>query len=398
MEQMVLARLRQLAAHEVGHTLGLQHNFASSANNRASVMDYPPPVSFLTGPGAPDLSRAYAKGIGEWDKTAIAYGYQDFPPGTEEKAALDKIMQSALSRGLLYLTDEDARPLGSAHPLAHLWDYGSDSVDELERLIALRKRVLDRFGENNIRSGAPMATLEDTLVPAYLMHRYQTEAAAKSLGGLFYSYALRGDGQTPTRPVPAAEQRRALDVLLHTIEPGFLELSPKLVALIPPRPPGYSRTRENFPNHTGLTFDPMGAAEAAAGITAGLILDPDRGARLIQQHSEDPKMDGLDTVIDRLLSATWLSAKNRGPLGAVVDDVVLAKLMGLAANSEASPEVRATAFGKLTDLHARIGARTDSHFRFAAARLKKFLEDPVENRVPKVADPPPGQPIGEEME
>src|SRR3954465_11906182 len=82
--EMVLARLRQLAAHEVGHTLGLQHNYAASPVNRASVMDYPAPREQLGADGVPDLSDAYAKGIGEWDKVAIAYGYQDFAPETNE--------------------------------------------------------------------------------------------------------------------------------------------------------------------------------------------------------------------------------------------------------------------------------------------------------------------------
>src|SRR5882757_2261230 len=179
MQEMALARLRQLAAHEVGHTLGLMHNYSASTVNRSSVMDYPPPVAKLAADGTIDLSDAYAKGIGEWDKVSIAFGYQDFPAGTDEHAALRKILMDGYGRGLRYLTDQDARPAGSSSSLAHLWDSGANAVDELDRLMKVRAGALKRFGENNIREGAPLATLEDVLVPLYLLHRYQVEAASK---------------------------------------------------------------------------------------------------------------------------------------------------------------------------------------------------------------------------
>jgi hypothetical protein len=395
MENMALARLRQLAAHEVGHTLGLQHNFAASFDHRASVMDYPPPVAVLRGAGAPDLASAYATGIGEWDKAAIAYGYQDFPPGTDEGAALRKMMDATIARGLHYLTDEDARPIGSASPIAHLWDSGRNAVDELQRVIEVRKRVLERFGENNIRQGEPLATLEDTLVPAYLMHRYQTEAAAKVLGGVNYTYALRGDGQIATRPVPASEQRRAAAILLRTLNPDFLTLPPRLIALIPPRPPGFPRTNENFPNHTGLTFDPLGAVQASANITAGLLLDPERGERLVQQHAADPSVDGLETLIGHLLAATWNSTAPDGVVRQVVNEVILVRLMALAANTSASAAVRAAAFGALSKLEGEVRQRRGTSYLFAAARIKRFLEHPAMEDVPSIPEPPPGQPIGE---
>src|SRR5438445_10471901 len=214
MQEMALARLRQLAAHEVGHTLGLMHNYSASTVNRSSVMDYPPPVAKLAGEGSVDLSDAYATGIGEWDKVSITFGYQDFPTGLDERAALNKILLDAYGRGLRYLTDQDARPAGSSSSLAHLWDSSSNAVDELNRLMQVRAAALKRFGENNIREGAPLATLEDVLVPLYLLHRYQVEAASKLVGGMDYTFALRGDGQTPTQIVAPAEQRRALAAVL----------------------------------------------------------------------------------------------------------------------------------------------------------------------------------------
>src|SRR5258708_616105 len=241
---MSVARLRQLAAHEVGHTLGLQHNYIASTQNRASVMDYPPPTIKLTPGGNIDLSDAYAVGIGEWDKVSITWGYSDFPAGTDEQKALNQIIDQARARGLTFLTDQDARPPGSAHPSTHLWDSGTNAVDELERLIKVRATALAHFGENKIREGQPMALLEEVLVPVYLVHRYQTEAAAKVLGGLTYTYTLKGDGQKPTEIVAPGEQRKALEALLHTIRPDFLRLPQSIVKLIPPHPPPYHRPRE----------------------------------------------------------------------------------------------------------------------------------------------------------
>src|SRR5262249_51903933 len=198
MLEMALARLRQLAAHEVGHTLGLEHNYSSSTVNRSSVMDYPPPHVTLGADGALDLSDAYAKGIGEWDKVSIAWGYQDFPAGTDEHVALNKILNDAFARGLRFLTDQDARPAGSSSSLAHLWDSGSNAVDELNRLMTIRAAALKRFGENNIREGDPLTTIEDALVPVYMLHRYQVEPASTLVGGLDYVLARPVDGQTPT--------------------------------------------------------------------------------------------------------------------------------------------------------------------------------------------------------
>jgi hypothetical protein len=290
LERMALARLRQLAAHEVGHTLGLSHNFAASVRERASVMDYPHPLIKLSS-GVPDLSAAYAAGIGEWDKIAIRWGY-----GNDDAA-----LRESLKQGHIFITDEDARPEGGAHPLAHLWDNGTDPVAELLRILDVRRAALERFGANSIPVGRPWSTLEDVLTPVYLLHRYQTEAAAKVLGGFNYTYALRGDGQRIVEPVPEEWQRRALDALLVTLRSETLTLPARILQLIPPPAFGYRRTREDFKGHTGLTFDPMGPVEASANLTVGLLLNPERAARLAQKPANT--LD-LGAVIDRLLEAT----------------------------------------------------------------------------------------------
>lgn len=391
MMDMAIARMRQLAAHEVGHTLGLAHNFAASSHDRASVMDYPAPLIQLKG-DRPNLSNAYATGIGEWDKVAITFGYGD------EQGVLDK----AHARGLNFITDSDSRPLGGAHPAAHLWDNGPNAVDELNRMMDVRAKALARFGENNIRDRAPMSSLEEVLVPLYLSHRYQVEAASKLLGGLNYTYALRGDGQKIAEIVPAAEQRRALQALLRTLDPQALTLPETLLQLIPPRAFGYPRDRESFKGKTGITFDPMAAVESAATITLTQILHPERAERLIQYHARDPKNPGLAEVIDGVIAGTWKRPRVGGLASEaqrVVDTVALYQLMALAASDTAAAQARAIALSKIEDLQVFLNAPvTDpdqrAHHRFALTQIKRFEVDPKKMDLPKPIEPPPGQPIG----
>ena len=259
-------------------------------------------------------------------------------------------------------------------------------------MLKIRQTALAHFGENNIEMGAPMATLEETLVPLYMLHRYQTEAAAKVLGGNEYTYALRGDGQPVTTIVPAAEQRRALKALLHTISPETLVLPERILSLIPPRPPAYPRTRETFPAYTGLTFDPVAAAESAADLTVTLLLDPQRAARLIQYHAENGNNPDLTEVIRTLLQATW-TAKNSTGLAAEVQNtvshVVLLRLLDLATNAGASPLVRATAHASIEEWKRRAPSL------WASELITKYEKDPVKLELPKAVEPPPGQPIGE---
>ena len=253
MQEMALARIRQLSAHEIGHTLGLMHNFEASVKDRASVMDYPFPRFSMKEDGSIDLTQAYATGIGGWDKRAIIWGYSDFPPGADEDAALDKIMNETLKEGFKYIPDVG----GMAHPLSNQWDDGVNPVDQLNKLMLIRRRLLDNFSEKAIPKGAPMATLQEVLVPVYLLHRYQVEAAAKSLGGLYFTHAVKNDGQEPTQMVEPAEQWRAFDALAATITPAALELPETLIRKIPPRPTGYPATIEVFRGYTGPTFDPI---------------------------------------------------------------------------------------------------------------------------------------------
>jgi hypothetical protein len=409
MREMALARLRQLAAHEVGHTLGLMHNYSASTVNRSSVMDYPPPYVKLGADGTPDLSDAYARGIGEWDKTAIAYGYQDFPKGTDEQAALNKILKDAFGRGLRYLTDQDARPAGSSSSLAHLWDYGPNAVDELNRLMQVRAAALKRFGKNNIREGAPLATMEDTLVPVYMLHRYQVEAASKLVGGMDYTFALRGDGEVATKIVAPAEQRRALAAVLATLKPEALALPESLLQRIPPRPPGYPRGREDFKIHTSPAFDALAPAEAAAQQTLQFLFNPERGARLVEFHARDAANPSLEEMIEAVLGATWKAPHGTGydaEIARVVDNVALYDLMTLAGNEQAADQVRAIAGMELDGLKGWLKSKQAeekdpeerAHLSYAAEQIEQFQKDPKKIGLSAPAEPPDGPPIGSEDE
>jgi hypothetical protein len=406
MQQMVLGRLRQLSAHEVGHTLGLAHNFAaSSIAPGTSVMDYPHPWITLDASGRPDLSHAYATGIGAWDKVSIQYGYSQFNAGADERAALDGILNTAQASGLYFITDEDARPLGSAHPHAHLWDSGPDSAAELNRILKVRAAALARFGEDAIQPDRPLSDLEDTLVPLYLLHRYQTEAAAKEIGGLDYRYALRGDGELVTKIVDPANQQKALDAVLKTLAPDTLTLPESLLRILPPRAFGYPRTRESFDGHTGLTFDPAGAAESAAGLTLTLLFDPQRASRLVEYHARNAANPSLNQVIEAVFQATWKAPRATG-LGAemqrITEAATVEHLLALAANGSASAEARAQARAEALALRSWMSAKVaetpeEKAVRTAAiARIEAFEKDPEKFTPATDVAAPPGQPIGDD--
>jgi hypothetical protein len=404
--EMVLARLRQLAAHEVGHTLGLQHNFAASPVNRSSVMDYPAPRAKLGADGVPDVSDAYSKGVGEWDKVAIAYGYQDFAPGVDEATALDRTLSDAFARGLMYLTDQDARPASSSSSVAHLWDNGTNAIDELSNVMRVRAAALKRFGENNIREGAPMATIEDTLVPIYMYHRYQVEAAAKVVGGQDYTFSVKGKGDRNPQIVAPEEQRRALAAVLETLKPEALALPESLLRLLPPRPPGYQRGRENFRIRTQPVFDALAPAEAITDHVSGFLLNQERAARLVQFHARDPRNPGLAEVIDHILAATWKAPAAAGYAGEIqhsVNTIILIDLMSLASGERASNQVRAVASLKLDQLknwltaQSRLRTVDENHRAFlfySLEQIKRFQEDPKKMNLTAPQAPPDGQPIG----
>jgi hypothetical protein len=404
MEQLAIARLKQLAAHEVGHTLGIAHSYSSSSENNSSVMDYPHPVVNLVD-GKIDVSKAYDDKIGAFDKVMVTYGYSDFAPGTDEKKALNDIIQNSLKAGFTFLSDQDGRPQGGAHPYTHLWDNGADPSDELLKTLEIRKVALRNFGEKNIKPGAPMATLEEVFVPMYFFHRYQVEAAVKVVGGLNYRYALRGDGQPVADLLTPQQELKAIEALLKTVEPSALMLPESLLKIIPPRPLGYQRHQELIRIKTQLTFDPLAAAETASDMTFSLVLHPARANRLFEHHSRDARLPSLESVIDKLMSASVKVAPKQGYEGAVQMATATAlfnNLSKLSVNKDASMPVKAIAQLKLAQLQQwmapRIGSTADEEWKAFYSYLNNAIgqmkEDPDKFVEQKILDAPPGMPIG----
>ncbi|WP_321371481.1 zinc-dependent metalloprotease [uncultured Draconibacterium sp.] len=403
-KEMALARIRQLSAHEVGHTLGLSHAYSSSAEGRTSVMDYPHPLVKIKN-GKIDLSEAYDDKIGEWDKTSIAYGYSQFPEGTDEKAALNDIISESLESGLSFLSD--ATSASGVHPYTHQWDNGENPYDELLRMMEIRKIALKNFGENTIPEGTPYATLENVLVPIYYFHRYQITASAKVLGGLNYRYALKGDGQFVAQMVPAEEQEKALHALLAALTPEALAIPEKLLELIPPQPMSYSRSQtENVQSKTGTTFDPLSAAGALANMVFSEITDSQRAQRMLEYHSRNADLPSLNSVLDKIISATWKTDKRDGYYGElqkVVDNSFLTYLAALATDAAASSEVKAIAWLKLQDLllfttqkYATSSGSIKAHYGYAMSRITQFEKDPERFAIIRDIMPPQGAPIGME--
>ena len=403
---MSIARIRQLAAHETGHTLGFAHNFAASTYGRASVMDYPAPWVDIKD-GKLDLSHAYATGIGEFDKFAVQYAYSQFPPGTSETEALEKILEDGVARGMLYITDSDARPLNAAHPLASLWDSGSDPVATLKHEMDVRRIGLSQFGLATIPVGTPLSELELKLLPLYLHHRYQTVAAAKSIGGVNFTYAVRAaagpNPATVAEIVPAAQQRAALDVVLDTISVDALRIPERILDLIPPRAFGYGGgTAEPFESRTDPAFDPISAATIAADISISALLNPQRAARLNDHAARNPRNPSFGDVVAALINKTWTAPVPTDAYGAAiqraVQSLLVTRLMDLASNADATPQVRANASQGLRDIAAftrtSAGSRS-AHFVATREDIDRFLKRPADTF--KKTEPlatPAGEPIG----
>ncbi|HEX8183121.1 MAG TPA: zinc-dependent metalloprotease [Blastocatellia bacterium] len=405
---MPLARLRQLSAHETGHTLGLAHNFAASTYGRASVMDYPAPMVEIKN-GKLDLSNAYARGIGAYDKFAIRYAYSDFAPSANEAAELERILQEGVAAGMLFISDADARPAGAAHPLASLWDNGSDPVAMLRHEMEVRRIGLADFGLGNIAAGTPLSMLEAKLVPLYLHHRYQLQAAVKSVGGVYYTYAVKtANGANPSNVqtiVPAARQREALEATLDTIKISELAIPARILELIPPVAFGYGDgATELFDRRTGPVFDPIAVATIAADLTISGLLEHHRAARLVEFHARNAENPDFKEVVDALVARTWKSPAQanqyHAAIARAVQSLTVTRLMDVAANSEAAPQVRAIATQELRELSAMLNAPATAaadlaHRRAVRDDIERFLTRPdAPRKQTSPLAPPPGDPIG----
>ncbi|MEO7795311.1 MAG: zinc-dependent metalloprotease [Thermoanaerobaculia bacterium] len=406
---LALARIRQLAAHEVGHALGFSHNFAASTYGRASVMDYPAPLVRITSQGELDFQQAYGVGVGEWDLLATQWAYREFAPGTDEAAALEALAQSGLRGNLYFLTDADARPAGAANPRASLWDNGDDPVVALEQAMRVRRIALAHFGEANLRAGEPLALLEETLVPVYFHHRFQLQAAAKVLGGIDYRYAVNGDSSPGAlaRPLSPERQRRALAVLLETLDPSVLDLPEEILRKLLPRPNGYSSNREMFSSRTAPAFDALGAAATAADLTMRQLLQPERAARLVDFHRRSAAQPDFDEVLtalcDRVFLDSALLAPREAEIARVEQRVLVDRLIELSGNAAAAAWVRSRTDGALADLLQRmdllvpLDPAEKAHFSAVTAEIGRHLARPAapSASVRSAPSEPPGDPIGD---
>ncbi|MEM7571278.1 MAG: zinc-dependent metalloprotease [Bacteroidota bacterium] len=399
--EMALARLRQLSAHEVGHTLGLAHNFAASTNGRASVMDYPHPLIELLADGSISTENAYDVGIGDWDKRAIIYGYLDLR-GQDEAKALTEVIAENEALGLRYLSDNDARSLGTANPYAHLWDNGPDPIAELERLGQLRRHALDNLSSGHIAPGRPVASLENVLVPVYLMQRYQVEAVAKLIGGYEYEYSVRSLStsvdQTLVQAVSFQRQEAALSSLLATLDPQYLQLPVELMGQLPPQPQGYRRDRELFRFYTGATFDPLAAALTSADLSLRLLLHPERLARLQVtaaqtnngQHRCGPYLNRIYQSLIPALSATDVSSQM---IGEMVFYRFLQHLFSLTVNPATQTSVRADVLALVQAVATSTPGRR-AYQGYLREEVRRFQEQDGDYSLPPAPRTPDGSPIG----
>lgn len=396
--RLSLARLRQLAAHEVGHTLGFAHNFGASINDRASVMDYPAP-RIRVKDGALDFSAAYVDRGGPWDDFLVKYAYGEIPKGKDERTELNRVVAGANAAGLVFLTDQDADEQSGADARAVRFDNGTDPVAELKEAMAVRRIALTSFGPGNLHAGEPLSRLEEVLGPVYFYHRYAVDAALRLVGGVTYSNAVKGDPVPPTRPVSGAVQREALEGLLDAIEPSELSLPATLLDQIPPTAFGYERTRESFSSNTRFTFDSLGAAATGADLVLGRFLDPVRCHRIVELSTRDNTLPTLEDLLNRTVQRTfWVGTptlRRDRELRRVVQDVLIGRLMDLGDTG--STPVRRRVRATLASMLSRLGTTADQRSVELAQEIRRYLDRPADATPRKPAALPilPGAPIGD---
>src|SRR5262245_11354574 len=407
--ELGLARIRQLAAHEVGHTLGFSHNFAASTfGGRGSVMDYPAPRVGVRSDSTLDFANAYATGVGVWDVQQVRYAYTEFASADAERSGLEAILRENRDKGYLYLSDPDTRPAGAAHPLAAMWDNGNDPVAELAHEMAVRRIALRHFGEHNIPPGTAMSTLAEVLVPLYFHHRYQLEAAAKSVAGLDYAYAVRGDGSRPATPVAAPRQRAALAAVLATLEPAELDLPERLLGLLSPPSVDYPPHRELFGSRTAPAFDALGAAATATDLTLSMLLPPERLARVVDFHRRDSAQLGIDELLEaitrRVFAGPEPASQRLREIRRAEQGVTVPRPLAAATLPAQTTAVRAALESALRQLAADLakgaGDASDRSLRSLLARdiergLSRAAAGAAGAALPGASpDIPPGPPIG----
>ncbi len=397
MLDLALARIRQLSAHEVGHTLGFAHNFASSSNNRSSVMDYPHPLLAINKDGI-DFSNSYSVGIGDWDKVSVAYTYSEIND-QNEKPFLDKILENAYKKGLRFITDSDARSSSGSHVNAHLWDNGKNVTQNLNEIFKIREKAISNFSEYNIKKGEPFSKLEDLFVPLYFMHRYQTEAVIKLIGGMDYNYSTRGDGQLIVKDLEYKIQNDALQSVLKSLDAKHLTIPKNILNLFPPRAYGYPSNRESFKGRTGVSFDPFSAAQTASEFSINLLLNAERLNRIKVQSSVNSSRFNLNKLFDDILSSTF--GKNHkdeylNEIQHIINTNILTYLLKITIDKNAFVQVQNTA-NKYINLISNNNFKSSKlHYEDYQFIIKDFKTNPESYKGKISKKIPDGSPIGSE--
>ena len=397
MLELALARIRQLSAHEVGHTLGFAHNFASSSNNRASVMDYPHPLLAINKDGI-DFSNSYSVGIGDWDKVSVAYSYSEIND-QNEKPFLDKILENAYKKGLRFITDSDARSSSGSHVNAHLWDNGKNVTQNLNEIFKIREKAISNFSEYNIKKGEPFSKLEDLFVPLYFMHRYQTEAVIKLIGGMDYNYSTRGDGQLIVKDLEYKIQNDALLSVLKSLDAKHLTIPKNILNLFPPRAYGYPSNRESFKGRTGVSFDPFSAAQTASEFSINLLLNTERLNRIKVQSSINSSRFNLNKLFDDILSSTF--GKNHkdeylNEIQHIINTNILTYLLKITIDKNAFVQVQNTANKYINLISNNYFKSSKVHYEDYQFIIKDFKINPESYKGKISKKIPDGSPIGSE--
>ena len=406
MLEMAIARIKQLSAHEVGHTSGFAHNYAASTNNRSSVMEYPHPLIKILDDKI-DLSEAYAEGIGDWDKVSVAYSYSEF--GSEnEKVELKNILDNAYANGLRFITDSDARANNGAHANAHLWDNENDIVKGLNDILLVRNKAINDFSKFNIKSFETYSKLEDVFVPLYFLHRYQTEAVVKLIAGLDYNYATRDDNQTVVNDVSFSRQSKALASIIKTLEVKNLAIPKSKLELFPPRAYNYPRTRESFKSMTGVSFDPFSAVSTASEMSLSLLLNPERMNRLIVQSSlsKTPLQNmNLNYLLTTLTNNTFKTKDNFNSKNydkymcenqQVINNNYLKFLLNLASNKKSFFQVKSVANKEIRNIATFLSSKKNKNIYSSEYlnTIRKFNTKPELFELISSPKIPDGSPIG----
>ena len=397
MSELAIARIRQLSAHEIGHTLGFAHNFAASTNGRASVMDYPHPKLDVVA-GAISYENAYAVGMGAWDKTSVRYSYSEFPEGTDETKELNSILEESILKGNRFISDQDARPIGGAHPYAHLWDNGASAIEEYNHLLNVRSIALKNFSDHQLRVGEPYSVLNDRLVPMYFLHRYQAEAIVKLIGGVDYSYGVKGPIPFEIATVAVETQKEALTAMINSLSSEVLAIPKSLLKQLPPTAFGYSATRESFRAQTGRVFDVLGAPASLGKGIMQMILNPERVSRLIQQKALDANQLSFDQLANELTKSIFKKQYRDSYHQAIqtqLKESYLNVLFGLHANNNTTASVKAISFGVIKRIENGLKKNTlEPHRAYYINKIKRFLDNPEAYEVQETPVLPDGSPIG----